>query len=164
MTRAANTLPASLPPRGLSRVQGAEYFGVGTTKFDEMVKDGRISKPKRVDGRNIWDRLALDADFAALPSDEEGAPTWSLGVHPVGEMPVSLHVFLLGPPEEGSGRCRRVCPEPATVDQADLDWEKIRLEIDRQRIVLIFQAESRGIRLAETWIDGEDRPFVSVDG
>ncbi len=67
-------LPPSLAPRGLSRVQGAAYVGVGPTKFDEMVADGRMSKPKRVDGRNIWDRLALDEDFAALPSDEDANP------------------------------------------------------------------------------------------
>ena len=35
-------LPASLPPRGLSRVQAAEYIGIGATKFDEMVDDGRM--------------------------------------------------------------------------------------------------------------------------
>ena len=34
-------LPLSLAPRGLSRVQAAEYIGVGATKFDETVDDGR---------------------------------------------------------------------------------------------------------------------------
>ena len=74
MTRPADILPASLAPRGLSRVQSAAYVGVGTTKFDEMVADGRMPKPKRVDGRNIWDRLELDEAFAALPSDEDANP------------------------------------------------------------------------------------------
>ncbi len=74
MTRPADILPVSCPPRGLSREQSAEYVGVGTTKFDEMVADGRMPKPKRVDGRNVWDRLALDAAFAALPSDEDANP------------------------------------------------------------------------------------------
>ena len=40
MTRPADTLP--LTPRGLSRVQSAVYVGVGVTKFDEMVVDGRM--------------------------------------------------------------------------------------------------------------------------
>ena len=64
-------LPLSLPPRGLSRVQAAEYIGVSPTKFDEMVKDGRMPSPKRIDARTVWDRLQLDIAFAALP-DETG--------------------------------------------------------------------------------------------
>jgi excisionase family DNA binding protein len=38
-------------PRGLSRDEAARYIGVGTTKFDEMVADGRMPRPKRIDGR-----------------------------------------------------------------------------------------------------------------
>ncbi len=71
MTRPVDILPASLAPRGLSRVQAAVYVGTGTTKFDEMVEDGRMPAPKQVDGRNIWDRLALDESFVALPSKED---------------------------------------------------------------------------------------------
>ena len=74
MTRPADRLPVSLPPRGLSRDQAAGYVGTGTSKFDEMVKDGRMPKPKQVDGRNIWDRLGLDESFTALPSDEDANP------------------------------------------------------------------------------------------
>ena len=65
------SLPLSLAPRGLSRVQAAEYIGVGVTKFDEMVDDGRMPRPKRIDGRNVWDRIKLDEAFAAL-EDEAG--------------------------------------------------------------------------------------------
>jgi predicted DNA-binding transcriptional regulator AlpA len=61
-----NTLPPSLAPRGLSRAQAAEYIGVGATKFDEMVDDGRMPRPKRIDGRIVWDRIKLDAAFEAL--------------------------------------------------------------------------------------------------
>ncbi len=74
MARPGEVLPSSLPPRGLSRVQSAGYVGVGTTKFDEMVKDGRMPAPKQVDGRNIWDRLGLDEAFVALPSDDDANP------------------------------------------------------------------------------------------
>lgn len=65
--------PAVLPPtrRGLSRVLAAGYVGVGPTKFDEMVSDGRMPKPKRIDGRKVWDVRALDQFFEALPSDGE---------------------------------------------------------------------------------------------
>lgn len=67
---APTTLPAGCMPRGLSRVQAAEYVGVGVSKFDEMVRDRRMPSPKRIDGRTVWDRVQLDAAFAALPSDE----------------------------------------------------------------------------------------------
>lgn len=66
----AMSLPVSLPPRGLSRVQAAEYIGVGATKFDEMVDDGRMPKPKRIDVRTVWDRIKLDEAFAALDEGE----------------------------------------------------------------------------------------------
>jgi hypothetical protein len=46
------------------------YVGVGATKFDEMVGDGRMPHPKRIDGRRIWDILRLDAAFDLLPDEE----------------------------------------------------------------------------------------------
>lgn len=61
----------SYPPRGLCREEAARYIGVGTTKFDELVESRRMPKPKRVDGRVVWDRIALDAAFSELPGDEE---------------------------------------------------------------------------------------------
>jgi hypothetical protein len=59
----------SYAPRGLSREEAARYVGVGATKFDELVVGRRMPKPKRVDGRIIWDRIALDAAFSELPDD-----------------------------------------------------------------------------------------------
>ena len=56
---------------GLSRDFAAVYVGVGVTKFDEMVEDGRMPKPKRVDGRKIWLRSHLDLALDALPDDRE---------------------------------------------------------------------------------------------
>ena len=64
-------LPPSLPPRGLRREEAAAYIGVSASKFDEMVADRRMPRPKRIDARRVWDRLKLDEAFAAL--DEEGA-------------------------------------------------------------------------------------------
>ena len=61
--------PHSYAPRGMSREDAARYIGVGTTKFDEMVTDGRMPKPKRVDGRVIWDRLKIEAAFTDLPTN-----------------------------------------------------------------------------------------------
>ena len=59
----------SYAPRGLSRDEAARYVGVGTTKFDELVAARRMPKPKRIDGRTVWDRIALDAAFTDLPED-----------------------------------------------------------------------------------------------
>ncbi|MCW5694557.1 MAG: hypothetical protein KIT48_19530 [Pseudolabrys sp.] len=59
-------LPPSLPPRGLSRAQAAEYIGVGATLFDQLVKDGRMPPAKRINGRTVWDRRRLDEAFEAL--------------------------------------------------------------------------------------------------
>jgi hypothetical protein len=69
-------LPLSLAPRGLSRGQSAEYVGVGTTKFDQMVDDGRMPRPKRIDGRLIWDRVKLDEAFEALDDDPKPKNEW----------------------------------------------------------------------------------------
>jgi hypothetical protein len=62
------------PPRGLSRDEAARYIGVGATKFDEMVADRRMPRPKRVDGRVIWDRIKLDMAFSDLPEEKKVNP------------------------------------------------------------------------------------------
>ena len=59
------------PPRGMPREVAARYIGVGATKFDQLVNDGRMPKPKRIDGRVVWDRFALDAAFNDLSSEPE---------------------------------------------------------------------------------------------
>ena len=76
MKATPDPLPRSLAPRGLSRVQGATYVGVGPSKFDEMVNDGRMPKPKRIDARTVWDREKLDEAFSALP-DENDLNPWN---------------------------------------------------------------------------------------
>lgn len=35
-----------------------------------MVADGRMPKPKKIDGRVIWDRLRIEAAFTDLPNVE----------------------------------------------------------------------------------------------
>jgi len=50
----------------------ADWVGFGTTtKFLEMVADGRMPAGKLVDGCRLWDRYALDEAFDALP-DKNG--------------------------------------------------------------------------------------------
>jgi predicted DNA-binding transcriptional regulator AlpA len=55
------------PPRGMSREMAARYIGVSTTKFDEMIVDKRMPKPRQIDGRVVWDRVELDMAFSDLP-------------------------------------------------------------------------------------------------
>ena len=72
------SLPHGCLPRGLSRVQAAAYAGVGVTKFDQLVKDGRMPAPARLDGRVLWDRLALDRALDRLFAVTNSADEWSL--------------------------------------------------------------------------------------
>jgi predicted DNA-binding transcriptional regulator AlpA len=71
MSRVADGVNRSriVEPRGLRRETAAAYVGVSPSKFDEWVNDGRMPKPKRVDGCVVWDRFALDQAFDALPSE-----------------------------------------------------------------------------------------------
>jgi predicted DNA-binding transcriptional regulator AlpA len=71
-----NRLQLSLAPRGLSRGQAAAYIGVGVTKFDQMVDDGRMPRPKRIDGRLVWDRVKLDEAFEELDDDRGPKNEW----------------------------------------------------------------------------------------
>lgn len=73
-----NPLPASLPPRGLSRVYAAAYIGVSPSKFDEMVADERMPRPIHIDGRRVWDRVKIDEAFAALGDEGEGKKPGSI--------------------------------------------------------------------------------------
>jgi predicted DNA-binding transcriptional regulator AlpA len=68
--------PRSYAPRGLRRDDAAAWIGLSPTKFDEMVKDGRMPQPVRMDGCVVWDRYGIDAAFDVLLG--EGAPDpWS---------------------------------------------------------------------------------------
>jgi predicted DNA-binding transcriptional regulator AlpA len=59
----------SIHPRGLSRIAAANYVGISPSTFDQLVKDGRMPSPKRINARTIWDIWQLDEAFDALPSD-----------------------------------------------------------------------------------------------
>lgn len=59
----------SYPPRGLSRDEAARYIGISTSKFDKLVHERTMPRPKRIDGRIIWDRISLDAAFTELPEE-----------------------------------------------------------------------------------------------
>ena len=71
-TARAEILPASLPPRALSRTMAAAYLSISPALFDAMVKDGRMPSPKIINSRLVWDRKRLDTAFDALPERDGG--------------------------------------------------------------------------------------------
>lgn len=66
-------LPPMLAPRLIRRAAAAEYVGISPTKFDELVKHGRMPKPKCIDARRAWDVRALDIAVDELPNDGDQA-------------------------------------------------------------------------------------------
>ena len=61
-------LRGEVMPRGVSRVQAANYVGVSPVTFDRMVRDKMMPKPLRIYARTVWDLHAIDAAFDALDS------------------------------------------------------------------------------------------------
>jgi len=41
--------------RGLSKIEAAEYVGVGKTKFDDLVNSKRMPSPRLADTKPVWD-------------------------------------------------------------------------------------------------------------
>ena len=52
--------------RGFSRIEAAEYVGIGTTKFDQLVAEGKLPKAKLIGSRKVWDVRELDPAFEEL--------------------------------------------------------------------------------------------------
>jgi predicted DNA-binding transcriptional regulator AlpA len=44
------------------------------SKFDQLVKDGRMPKPIRIDGRVVWDIKELDDAFENLKDESPNNP------------------------------------------------------------------------------------------
>jgi hypothetical protein len=66
-----------VPRRGLSRVEASIYLGVSPSKFDELVKDGRMPRPRLIDSRKVWDVYELDMAFDELPRQDSPPITGS---------------------------------------------------------------------------------------
>lgn len=66
-------LPPNLAPRLVNREGAAAYVCVSPNKFDEMVKDRRMPRPRRIDGRKVWCVRELDGAADNLPVDGEDA-------------------------------------------------------------------------------------------
>lgn len=62
-------MPPSLAPRLIGREAAAAYLSVSPSKFDQMVHDGRMPKPKIIDARKAWDVRALDIAVDELPCE-----------------------------------------------------------------------------------------------
>ncbi len=60
-------------PLGLKREDAAAYISVGSTKFDQMVADGRMPSPRTIDRCRVWDREEIKMAFRELPKSEEEA-------------------------------------------------------------------------------------------
>ena len=56
-----------VPFLGINWTEAADYIGVSPSKFDEMVRDGRMPPPKRIDTRCVWDSRQLGSAFDNLP-------------------------------------------------------------------------------------------------
>jgi predicted DNA-binding transcriptional regulator AlpA len=65
-----------VPRRGLSREESAMYIGVSAGKFDEMIADGRMPGPVKIDSRKVWDIRSLDLAFDALSRENPTPNTW----------------------------------------------------------------------------------------
>jgi hypothetical protein len=47
------------------------YLGISPSKFDGLVADGRVSRPRLIDTRKVWDVFELDLAFEELPRDHD---------------------------------------------------------------------------------------------
>ena len=47
------------------------YLGISPSKFDELVKDGRMPRPRIIDRRKVWDVYELDMAFEELPREDD---------------------------------------------------------------------------------------------
>ena len=65
-----------IPRRGLSREEAAMYVGISASKFDELVANGRMPGPVKIDSRKVWDIRLLDVAFDALPSENPAPNSW----------------------------------------------------------------------------------------
>jgi predicted DNA-binding transcriptional regulator AlpA len=59
------------PPRAMKAERAAAYLDMSRSKFLELVEQGRLPKPKIIDGIRVWDRLALDAAFNDFPDHRD---------------------------------------------------------------------------------------------
>jgi len=52
------------------------YIGISPNKFDQLVADGRMPAPVKIDGRKVWDIRHLDLAFDDLPRENLAPNSW----------------------------------------------------------------------------------------
>jgi len=64
---------------GLGELEAAAAIGVSAGKFRMLVREGRMPRPRRIDGRTIWDVDELREAFKAFPHEGEhdGTDSWA---------------------------------------------------------------------------------------
>lgn len=63
--------------RGLNKEEAADYVGISSSKFDQLVSAKRMPQPRLADKRTIWDVRELDVYFDRLPVKGEATTGWS---------------------------------------------------------------------------------------
>ena len=51
--------------------RAAAYLDMGKSKFLQLVSEGRLPQPVRIDGITAWDRFDLDAAFEQFKTQED---------------------------------------------------------------------------------------------
>jgi predicted DNA-binding transcriptional regulator AlpA len=69
VSRARTSVICPRDPVGLSLEEAAAFLSISATLFLRLVEDGRMPRPRRADGRRIWDADELVAAFRRLPRD-----------------------------------------------------------------------------------------------
>lgn len=69
--RRIDLLPPSLPPITVRREYAAAVIDVSPSKFDEMVRDGRMPPPRRIDARLVWVVDEIRARALDLPTADD---------------------------------------------------------------------------------------------
>jgi predicted DNA-binding transcriptional regulator AlpA len=73
-SKRSKLLASTAPRRGLRREDAAIYIGISASKFDQLVADGRMPRPVKLDGCVIWDMRRLDSAFDDLTIEAEVNP------------------------------------------------------------------------------------------
>ena len=78
ITRLRDFLPNLPVVFKLPEPEAAASIGVSVSKFRELVGDGRMPRPRRIDGRIVFDVDELRAAFKALPHEADAeSDTWA---------------------------------------------------------------------------------------
>jgi len=70
----------AMPKLGYRAPEAATYLGISQSKFLEMVKQGRMPKPCKIDGCTLWRADALLDAFNALTNGSAQTNPWDEAV------------------------------------------------------------------------------------